>query len=252
MFLSLIEDVREDLEARADADARLWWEDYVKQGAPFIGVKMSVIRSVVIDWHLKTVDSVLDIDEQVELALELIREDYSEEKLAGILYLQEILIPAGVIGCVRETDRFAELFDDGSIGDWNICDWFCVKVLGPLIRDQGLDCAQSISAWCDAESIWRARASVVPFVKVAGESTYYPLIEESCRALLSRDERFAGTAVGWVLRDISKHDPVFVQRFVEDNIASFPREVLRKATRYLNPDEKERLIQKSVGYKKTI
>jgi 3-methyladenine DNA glycosylase AlkD len=237
MNLVLIDDLRQRLEAEADPQAKAWWENYVKEGSPFLGVKMSVIRSLVEVWHSQEVESELDIDEQLELALELIREDYSEEKLAGILYLQVILIPAGAVDCPQEIDRFAEVFDHEGIYDWNICDWFSVKVLGPLIYDQGMLCAEAVSGWRYAENLWQARASLVPFVKVAEDSTYHDLIEESCRVLLARDERFAKSAVAWVLRDISKHDPAFVERVVQDNLELFNKESLRNATKHIGDIE---------------
>jgi 3-methyladenine DNA glycosylase AlkD len=157
---------------------------------------------------------------------------HTEEKLAGTLFLQEILLPSGVIKCERDIDRFAVLFTHGRIYDWNICDWFCVKVLGPFTRENGLDCADRISRWRGAENLWQARACLVPFVKVAESSVYYPNIEVSCRVLIRREERFAKTAVGWVLRDISKHDEAFVRQVIEGNIKYFSAESLKNATRY--------------------
>jgi len=48
--------------------------------------------------------------------------------------------------------RFARLFDQGYIRDWNVCDWFCGKVLGPLVEQQGEACARAISEWRVANS----------------------------------------------------------------------------------------------------
>jgi len=59
--------------------------------------------------------------------------EYAEEKLAGMLYLQQVLLPAGAVMCSKDLDRSARLFTDGLINDWNVCDWFCTKALGPLI-----------------------------------------------------------------------------------------------------------------------
>src|SRR3712207_8372132 len=61
----------------------------------------------------------------------------SEDKLAGVLFLQEILLPAGALDWRSDLPRIARLFDEGYIRDWSTCDWFCVKVLGPLVEQQG-------------------------------------------------------------------------------------------------------------------
>ena len=186
-----------------------------------MGVKMADIRSVLHQWHQEYVADTLDADRQFELALALFHETHSEEKLAGTLFLQEILLPAGIVTCERDVDRFADLFTSGYIYDWNMCDWFCVKVLGPLIETQGEPCANRISEWRSAENLWQARASLVAFVKVAEDSAYYPLVKKSCQVLIRRQERFAKTAVGWILRDISKHDPDFVVGVIQENIDGF-------------------------------
>lgn len=238
--MKLISDLRERLEAEADPHAKAWWENYVKQGAPFLGVKMSDIRKTVEEWHMEAIEGELDIDEQVELACDLIREDYAEEKLAGILFLQVILVPSGAVDCIGVIDEFAELFDDGSIHDWNICDWFSVKVLASLIREQGMTCAEAVSSWHIAENLWRARASLVPFVKVADESSYYGLVDEACGSLLAREERFAKTAVGWVLSDISRHDPEFTRSVVLKYFSDFSADSLGNAVKRL--DDRDELV----------
>jgi hypothetical protein len=59
--------------------------------------------------------------------------------------LKEILLPAGVLDCDPDLPRFARLFDRGHTCDWGTCDWFCVKVLGPLVEQQAEACARAIS-----------------------------------------------------------------------------------------------------------
>ncbi len=226
MYTHDIEILYHQLQAKADPQVKIWWEKYVKQSAPFIGVKMPVIRSVVWAWYQQSIKGNLNFDQQKELALALIGRPYSEEKLAGILFWQEILIPAGGVECDQDVDKFAALFAAQPIYDWNVCDWFCVKVLGPLLEKGGDPCAQAMAEWRNAANLWQARASVVAFVNSAEESNYYPLILKSAEMLIRREERFAKTAVGWILRDISKYDQSFVKAFVADNLAYFSLETL--------------------------
>jgi 3-methyladenine DNA glycosylase AlkD len=243
MYDSYIKPLQELLIEKADPKVKYWWEGYVKQSAPFLGIKMPTIRTTLHQWHRELIDGNLEDTRQVDLALALFAEKHTEEKLAGTLYLQEILLPIGAIKCERDAERFADLFVDGYIYDWNICDWFCVKVLGPLIHKDGVQCAGKISAWHRAENLWQARASLVAFVKVADNRTYYPMIERSCHTVIRREERFAKTSVGWILRDISKHDRPFVKRVIEDNLAYFSTESLNNATKYFTKDEQNEYRQ---------
>lgn len=232
------------LRENADPKTKEWWEGYVKQSAPFLGVKMAAIRSSVHGWHKEFVADQLDAEQQIELALALFYERYTEEKLAGTLCMQEILLPTGVIRCERVVNRFSELFSEGGIYDWNVCDWFCIKVLGPLMQGEGEPCANRVSEWRTAENLWQARASLVAFVNLAAESAYFPLIEESCRTLIRREERFAKTAVGWILREVSKHDGVFVRRVIVENLEHFSTESLRNATKYFSKDKQKAYISR--------
>ncbi len=88
-----IKHLKSSLDKKSDKNLKNWWENYVKNGAPFRGVKMGVIRSLFHKYHKQNIENNMDNNEQIQLALALIREDYAEEKLVGILFLDEILIP---------------------------------------------------------------------------------------------------------------------------------------------------------------
>ena len=243
MYKSHIATFQKLLHKNADPKVKEWWEGYVKQSAPFRGVKMPVIRSVLHQWHKEFVENNLTVERQMELALALFYEKYTEDKLAGILFLQEILLPAGAIRYEKDIDRFAALFIAGGIYDWNVCDWLCMKVLGPLIQKEGQQCAGRISKWRSAENLWQARASLVAFVKVAEDRSYYPLVQRSCETLIKREERFAKTAAGWILHDISKYDKSFVKKLIKKDIEKFSVESLRNATKYFSMGEQKIYLQ---------
>jgi len=230
------------LEQHSDPKVKNWWENYVKGSAPFRGVKMVAIRKCLHKWHTEYIDGVLDLEQQLELSFALIKEKYTEDKLAGTIFIHEILIPKEVIKPKRDIRRLAGLFSEGHIYDWNICDWFCMKVLGELIERNGKEWAKLISKWSSAENLWQARASVVSFVRVADNSDYYNMIEMSCSNLIKREERFSKTSVGWILREISKHESKLVKQFIERNLSHFSIESLRNALKYSSNDERNHYL----------
>ena len=79
---------------------------------------------------------------------------------------------------------------------------------------------------------------------MASVTEYYPYIQKACAVLINREERFSKTAVGWVLRDISKYDEDFVVSFVENNLESFSKESLDNALKYFDQDRKYEYLQK--------
>jgi len=245
----LIDRLRLRLNARATAATREWWTKYLRGAASFRGVKMGDVRSALHAWfEEEQVAEHLSVGQQKDLALMLLEADYTEDKLAGVLFLQEILLLAGALAWRSDLPRFARLFDEGYIRDWNICDWFCVKVLGSLVEQQGEACARAISEWREAKSVWQRRASVVAFANLAsrGERNFAGFTEmvlDTCSQLLGSQERFAQTGVGWILRELSRSDEGRGIMFVEANLDRFSREGLKNATKDLPPAVSERLRQ---------
>jgi hypothetical protein len=127
--MNMITSLQHRLDQRADAKTKAWWERYLKHVIPFRGVKMVDIRAVLHQWVRDEGIDRLPVQEQKELALDLMRLAYTEDKLASILFWQEILLPAGEVNWPDDLPRFAELFQQGFIYDWNTCDWFCVREL---------------------------------------------------------------------------------------------------------------------------
>ena len=231
------------LDVRATDKTKTWWEAYMKHVIPFRGVKMPHIRAELHRWYVDDgVRDNLSLAEQLSLALTLFEGEYTEDKLAGTLFLQEILLPADAIRWQTDLPRLAKLFTAHLIYDWNTCDWFCVKVLGPLIQKEGVACAEAIASWRSADNLWLARASVVGFIPVASEVVYHPLIIEGCHTLVQREERFAKTAVGWILRDVADRDRPLVDRFIDAHLMYFSLESLRNATKYYEKSQRDHFV----------
>ena len=243
------------LDARASADRRTWWERYLKGVITFKGVRMSDIRAALHLWiEDEQIETRCSLAEQKALALELFGEQVAELKLAGILYLQEVLLPRGALECMSDVARFADLFESGHIADWNTCDWFCVKVLGPLAEQQGEPCARAIAAWSKADNLWQRRASGVAFVNLAknGEENFAGftgMLLGVCADTVQSDERFAQTGTGWVLRELSAAEPErvmdFIERHAEDFTADGWRYLFSKLAEPLN--QRARLIQSGLS-----
>ena len=138
--------------------------------------------------------------------------------------------------------RIAELFERGLIFDWNTCDWLCVRVLRPTIALHGMGPARMLARWAGAEDLWQARAGVVSFVKVADQAVYYPLASEAMGILILRPERFAKTAVGWLLREISQHDKEYVRGYLDTNLEHFSLESLKNASKYFPAEQVQTYI----------
>ena len=226
--------IADHLRAAADDKTREWWERYLKGAVPFRGVPMATTRRVVHEaWESTGVDR-LDPGAQIELALSLFAEPYSEDKLAGVLALGERLLDHLTIDNVP---ALARPFEAGHIADWSTCDWYCVKVLGRFIG-QGEDRrprAEAIAGWRDGATLWQRRAAAVSFVELAPQGEgffegFTELLLTVCASNVTDPARFSQTSVGWLARELSGAESSRVQRFVQEHRGSMSREALKAAT----------------------
>lgn len=234
------------LDAEATAKSRAFWSRYLKGDARFRGVPMAGVRQVVHRWWRTEGLEAWSARAQIDVALRLFEEEHTEDKLAGVLALSEILLPSL---SKRNLPALARLFARGHIADWNLCDWFCVKVLGKMIAqaDDPLDLAEAISSWRTAESLWQRRAACVAFVdhakhgdeRIPGLSR---LVLKNAEALVRDRERFAQTGVGWVLRELSLADREAVVAFAEAQAANLSREGMKSIVEKMPAADKKRLL----------
>lgn len=223
------------LQQKANPRTKDWWERYLKHVIPFRGVTMAGVRASLHAWiRDEAIGTTLSKAKQKDLALGLFREEHAEDKLGGILFLQEVLLPNGAISFRTDLPKFARLFSEGYIYEWNICDWFSVKVLGPLVEREGKPCALALFRWRTAENIWQRRASVVAFVNLAKKGDknftgFTGIVLDNCAELLKDRKHFAQTGAGWVLRELSRAQPARVSAFIRSNLEIISKEGLRYA-----------------------
>ena len=240
---ALVRQLQDALDGLSSGATKTWWERYLRGAIEFRGVGIPQIRSAVADWRSDSGVGSWPLAGQFELALRLFEEPMAEDKLAGVLFLQEHLYDG--VPWRESLRQYGSLFERRLIADWNTCDWFCVRVLGPTIATWGRACANAVSKWSQSPELWKARASVIGFVPVIAELDYHPLVLRSSRVLIHRNERFAKTAVGWILRELSKHDSGTVTAFVDEQLPHFSTESIRNALKYL-PEATQRKFLKGL------
>lgn len=235
--------LKEKLQSRiakfADEKRKLWFENYIKHDTKYRGVEIPTIRTELKAWYKQENIDKLPLDEQLDLALSFFEEAYSEDKLAGILFLQLYLYDK--FDSKTLLSWFESIFENGYIYDWSVCDWFCTRVLRLMIKANGRGCAEAISKWHTANNVWQARCSVVAFTTLTKENKYTSLLLKSNAKLIKREERFAKTAVGWILRELSKVSKQIVVDFIAEYRQYFSRESHENAIKYFKKDEKKKM-----------
>jgi 3-methyladenine DNA glycosylase AlkD len=152
------------------------------------------------------------------IALVLIEQRMTDDKLAGIAILEDLL---GDQLRVTDLAAFARLFTDGHLADAIVVDWFTSKVLVTMLaRAAGrADMARQLARWRDAETMWQRRAACLAFLALApqGDAALVGLVDLAlsiCASVVWSHEEADQTAVGLLLRELSRGEPSRVATFV--------------------------------------
>lgn len=218
------------ISAKQNADKALWLENYVKHGIKSFGVGIPEIREIIKQTERDTELNKSSIKIQIEFLNDLMKNDYTEPKLAAILFIQLYWKSKNAEAIL---DISSYWLDNQWITDWNVCDWLSVRLLTPAL-DKETEMAISVFGdWNKSPNLWKARASLVPFAQSKNIERHFETIQQFSAELIKREERFCKTAVGWVLREYSKIDNKFVKDFLEQNRDWTTKEVIKNATKYI-------------------
>jgi 3-methyladenine DNA glycosylase AlkD len=220
----------QELKVRSVPQKADWWNTYLKGEIRFVGTSLPEIRELLKEKIMNEGLDQLPMNQQVGLVNGLMRSDLAEHKLAAILYIQ--LCWLGKQKNAFLLSLVSDWFTDRYIYDWNTTDWLCAKVLAPLLDSGDEQVIWTLKKWNHDPYLWMARASLVPFALSGGIEKHTRSIERFSDILIRREERFAKTAVGWVLREYSKIDEEFVLDFLSRHVKYTTWEVKRNALKY--------------------
>ena len=226
------EHIKNQLILKADIKKASWLENYVKHQIKSRGVGIPEIRQILLEANKAYLISDSSVSSQVAFLDDLMISEYTEDKLSAILFIQ--LFWKNNLNA-QKLELIAEWFDKNLIFDWNVCDWLCVRILAPMVDEDPDMIINVLKRWNGSDNLWKARASLVPFTSCKSIKEYIEHIEALSQTLIMRDERFCKTAVGWVLREVSKFDLDFVLNFLAENEMWVTPEVKKNALKYSRP-----------------
>ena len=230
MSIDPVADLRVRLARESTDQARGFWTRYLKGAGTFHGVPMARVKACVRGWWSDHGLDVHPANVGKRVAIALIEQPMVEEKLAGILVLQDLMSSH-----LRATDlpAFGRLFAAGHLAEWNVVDWFVMKVLVTLLdRPQGRrDVVRAIAQWRAADTVWQRRAACLAFVKLApqGDANVADAVLAICATVVWSIERHDQTAVGSVLRELSRALPDLVEAFLRKHALLMSKEAIRLA-----------------------
>lgn len=215
------------LEACGDAEKALGAAAYHKVDRRYLGVPVPLIEDMARLWRAQAT-----LEERIALADGLWHSDIHEAKIAAAKLLTQARIrPDDAVW--RTIADWVPGFDAWAVAD-HACNAGGRRLAGAPER---LD---EIETWLDAENMWTRRAALVitlPFTKSnhpdAAEQAARARVLGWCVRLAPDRDWFIQKAIGWWLRELSKHDAEAVRQWLAEHGTTLKPFARKEASKYL-------------------
>ena len=209
-------------EGRAEGMAK-----YHKQTREVLGISNPNINDLTKTWR-----QTLSVEERVALARDLWSTDIFEARLAASKLLTQARI--------RPDDAVWELIQNWlpDFDSWAIADHACMAGQKRLMADPSR--VDDVESWTTSEHMWTRRAALVITQPWTKQNFPKPLdLEIRDRVLgwaasyVTDHNWFIQKAIGWWLRDLSKHDAPRVVAFLGQHAEGMKPFAVKEARKYL-------------------
>jgi 3-methyladenine DNA glycosylase AlkD len=178
---------------------------YMKHHFPFLGIKSPARTEA-----LKTYFATHDLPGKPEL-LEEVWEIYKlkerEYQYVAIALLSKKLKTL----TIEDLEFLEKLITEKSW--WDSVDSIAPTIVGTIVKRDRLNGEKVMLQWSDSDNMWLNRAAILHQLKYKNDTNEKILTEIILKHVNSK-EFFIQKAIGWVLREYAKTNPVFVQQFV--------------------------------------
>lgn len=217
------------MRASADPARAADMARYHKSTRVFLGVDNPKLNEMTKHWRQE-----LSLDARLDLARGLWDSDIHEARVAAAKLLTQARIrPDADVWALIE--GWVPGFDG-----WAIADHVCSAGSRRLIADPGR--LEQVALWTGADSHWIRRAALVmtlPWAKMPHPKEDDLIRREQilgwAAGYVPDRNWFIQKAIGWWLRDLSKHDPARVDAFLTRHGADMKAFARKEAGRYLRP-----------------
>ena len=219
------------LKNASNSATKVWFDNYLQGAIEYRGVKTPEVTKIVKAWRKEQQLDELDLEVQLELTADLIRQKYAEDKFAGTIYLQLFLVHQLPLSKLFRT--IDQLYQEGCFFDWSTSDWFCTRVLNRLIDLHNEKAVRKIAAWHSRPNFWQRRSAVVGLRGAVKDKKHHPTIVKTIAKLVTQQDRFIQTGIGWLLADLSKVYPKAAEKILEEHFDLLSKEVIRRHAKHL-------------------
>ena len=194
-----------EFQNNANRNISVGQKAYMRGQFEFFGIKTPLRRKIQKPFLVK---QFLPSKEKVML---LVKELWEKPEREYQFFAQEL-----VFKYVKEFEESdIELFEFMIIHKswWDTVDFIAVKLVGSYLKKYPHKKEFYVDKWLRSNNIWLQRTAIIFQLKYKTEVDT-GLLEKSIQFLLNSKEFFINKAIGWMLREYSKTDPVWVKELV--------------------------------------
>ncbi len=204
-FFSIVKDLKSlSNKSQAEIDKK-----YHKKGYKSYGLKIPQVKEVFQQYKHQI--RKLSLNDRFLLAELFYKSGYAEEGRMGnaILALSVIDIKPDSYSIINKLLSY--------FNNWDEVDDFSINVTQPLLETYPKETLKLLSNWNKSDNTWKRRASVVAFVRKAGESgKYTKQVLSLCESLINDKEDLVQKGVGWALKDAMRGDRKAILNYVKN------------------------------------
>jgi 3-methyladenine DNA glycosylase AlkD len=207
---------------------------YLKSDLHFLGATVWQIRAEV----KEAVADIgpLDHDKLVGLVRALWSEPIFERRMAAsvLLALRSGLLGPGDLKLVEGLLRDSHT--------WALVDGMAVDTVGAILAADERRTSAVLDRWARDDDFWIRRSVLLAWLRPLRQGAPLDRFLGYADLMLEEREFFIRKAIGWVLREVGKRRPNEVTEWLAPRTHRASGVTMREATRYLPPEDRERLM----------
>jgi len=166
----------------------------------------------------------------------LLKSIYHEERLCALFLLVKKFEKSK-----HEKSVIYRLYLDNTkyINSWDLVDCSAYKIVGPYLEDKNKSPLYKLAR---SKDLWERRIAIISTLHFIKKMQFDDTLEIS-KKLLNDKEDLIHKAVGWMLREIGKHDPKAEREFLLNSYKRMPRTMLRYAIEKFPELERKKYLQ---------
>lgn len=197
--------IKNELKQHSDATKAPQMQAYMKTDQLFYGVQ-SVLRKQIFRDAIRKYP-IISQEVWKKVILELWNGTHREEMYQAL----EVAERYKIYHDEAAWNLFEKLLRSAT--NWDTVDWLSSNLIGRLV-EKYLHFEKQLVEWSEDDNLWVRRASLLSHLKHK-EKTNIKLLSQTILKLAHEKEFFIRKAIGWVLRQYSYTDPIWVSQFVE-------------------------------------